>query len=288
MSNECLQSWTAAPDYFRTKVSGPKKIREAIDAIRYVQGEDASRAGKLRPWTFQGWKGVASPSVRWGVRDLSLIWESSGEITPFTMTRLQPFIGSGKRLDLQTTWTFSSGLPSFGAWCLKSSTRTTKRQRPNGTLVGRWKRTDGAFVGQVGKRTHPEYFRVYDKGVESNSAPIGHKWRLELETKGTLAEDLCRLPVGQLTDPQFCARYLTSSWARAGFSLPLTNFAERIDVLSVRRRPPSPAGALLMWTSTTVRPAVERLLTVFTVEDVLSALGLSDVATSRRKYDANS
>lgn len=202
------------------------------------------------------------------------------------MTRLQSYTGSGKRLDLQVTWTFSSALPSFGAWCLKSSTPTKIRQRQNGSLVGRWRRTDGSYIGQVGRRTHPRYWRVYDKGVESKDAPAGHKWRLELETKGTLAEDLCKLPVDQLTDQQFCARYLTSSWAQEGFSLPLTKFTERVDVLAVRRRPPSPAGDLLMWTHRTVAPALQRLLTVFTVDDVLTACGLSDVAISRRRNDA--
>src|SRR5689334_15868334 len=119
-----IQKWTAGPDWFRTIVTEPRKQKEAIDAIRIIQSEDANKGHKLRPWGFQGFKGMASGSVRWGIRDWRLLWECSGEITPFTMTRLGGFIGSGKRIDLQLTLDFTSQRERFGRSCLRPRTRT--------------------------------------------------------------------------------------------------------------------------------------------------------------------
>jgi len=127
---------------------------------------------------------------------------------------------------------------------------------------------------------------VYDKGIESGDAPKGRKWRLELETKGTLAEDLCKLGMEALTEPSFSAKYCVSSWKTEGFSWPVSFAGDDMRTLELRRRPPSPAAHLLMWAYRTVSPTAQRLLTVFTVEEVLDAFGLTDVATSRRKKNA--
>lgn len=281
-----LKNWTAGPDWFRTKVTDLATEREGLEAIRVLQYEDVQRGEKLRPWSFQGWKGAATPSVRWGLRRGSLIWETSGEATPFTMIRLQSFIGSGLRIDLQLTLDFTSPQPRYGRSCLRQRTQTTTRQNSVGPLVGESRRTDGYYCGTVGRRTHPRYFRLYDKGVESNSAPIGQKWRLELETKGTLAEDLCKLGTTVLTDSSFCARYCSSAWRQAGFSLPGGARIGDVALLAPRKPPPTTAPRVMSWLWTTVNPAIGRLLTVYTVDEVLTALGLSDVATSRRLNDA--
>ena len=281
-----VDAWTAGPDWYRTIVTEPRKQKEAIDAIRTIQQEDFKGGDKLRPWSFQGFRGMASRSVRWGVLDWRLLWESSGEVTPFTMTRLESFTGLGKRLDLQLTLSFSSPLLKFVEQCLRPTTRMTRRQISNGRVRGLSRRTDGYACGTVGRRTHPRYWRVYDKGVEQNSAPVGRKWRLELETKGTLAEDLCKQPLNLLMSPQFCARYLVSSWRSEGYSWPLKDFVEDVDLIGVRKPPPSPAAHLLIWAYRTVSPAAQRLLAAYTVDEVIEAFGLKDVATPRRNENA--
>lgn len=282
----CLKEWTAAPDWFRTKVVGPRPVKEALDAVRVLQFEDAKRGSKVRKWSFQGWKGMATESVRWGLRDWSLIWESSGAVTPFTMTRLESSIGSGLRIDLQLTLVFTSPQERYVERSLGLTDPTIRHRTSPGALVGVSRRTDGYACGTVGRRTNPRYWRLYDKGVESQSAAVGHKWRLELETKGTLAEDLCKLGTATLTDSAFCARYCSSAWRQEGFSLP---GGERIGderIIGQRKRPPASTTALMSWLWTTVNPGLLRLRGVYTVDEILTALGLSDVATSRRITDA--
>lgn len=196
--------------------------------------------------------------------------------------------GSAKRIDLQVTLDFSSELLSFGDSCLRSSTQTTRRQRQSGTLIGRSTRTDGLFCGSVGKRTGPRYFRVYDKGVESKSAAQGRKWRLELETKYNLAEDLCNEHLCHLKEPRFCASYCIASWKSLGLSWPVTAFADDLKPVAIRNNEPSPAAKLLLWYGTTVKPTMPRVLSVFSVAEVLQMLGLEDVAIPTPKHHAHS
>jgi len=50
-----------------------------------------------------------------------------------------------------------------------------------------------------------------------------------------------------------------------------------VDV-NLGRKSESTAGTLAVWLSQTVKPTIPRLLTVFSVAEVLEMLGLSDVA----------
>lgn len=285
-ASNCLKEWTAAPDWFRTKLTGPKGVREALEAIRDVQSEDAKRGSKIKRWSLQGYTGTLTDSVGWGVRGLSLIWETHGEVTPFIMTRLGSFTGSGLRIDLQLTLSFTSPQEKYVEQSLGLIDQTTPLPPSTGPLVGVSRRTDGYACGTVHKRTRPKYWRLYDKGVESKSAPVGHKWRLELETKGTLAEDLCKLGTETLTDSGFCARYCSSAWKQEGFSLPGGEHIGDEQLIGIRKRQKANPSQLMSWCWMTVNPALQRLRGVYTVDEILTALGLADVATHRRIIDA--
>jgi hypothetical protein len=281
-----ISEWSAAPDWFRWETTDTRRDGPLLTAIRDLQHEDAQRGGKISRWTFQGWKGIASPSVRWGIRDLSLIWESSGDVTPYTMTRLPSSRGSAKRIDLQLTVTFSSPQVSFGNSCLKFNTRMKSLPESKRPSVGLWKQTGGSWCGTVGKRTAPRYWRVYDKGIESQTAAKGHKWRLELETKGGVARTLCQTHSSALTQPAFCASYCVQSWQSAGLSWPLGKFGPDVKLVNAPTLPPTPAFRLALWLQQTVRPTIPRLLSVFSVAEVLEMLNLSDVAQPKGTDDA--
>lgn len=277
---------TAGLDWFRWKMRHAGKDSPTMDHILTIQQEDYQRGEKVEPWSFQGFRGWKSPSIRYGLKDLELIWESSGETTHSTLIRMPPSSGVAKRLDLHTTLTFSSPQEEFGEQCLKYSTPMPSPPPSNTPLVGRSRRTDGLYCGTVGKRTHPRYWRVYDKGIESRSAPKGHVWRLELEAKGTLAEELCKTYRDQLTDPTFCAQYCVSSWRAQGHSWPVGFRIDEVHVVDAPRKPPSSITGLMFWAMQSVRPVTQRLLRVYSVAEVLEALGLSGVASPKEIPDA--
>ena len=139
------------------------------------------------------------------------------------------------------------------------------------------------WLGTVGRRTSPEYFRMYDKGVETREHKAGYKWRLELEVKYKHASELCLTQLESLKDPAWCASYVISRWRSLGCSWPTTTPA--LSPVAVRPEPtPSPSyEALLKWMETSVSPAVFRALRGCSVADLLRALGLEAVAEPRRE-----
>lgn len=115
---------------------------------------------------------------------------------------------------------------------------------------------------------------------------MGHKWRLELETKGSVAEELWAKHHSRLREPGFCARYCVAQWKSSGFSWPLDGFTEDIELVSERNRKPTPPFGLALWLQSTVRPTIPRLLTVFSVAEVIEMLGLTDAVNLMRREDA--
>lgn len=281
-----VKAWHGAPDYFRWEAPWCKATEAGLDVARDIQDDDRRKGSAFKKWFFQGWRGFASDSIRWGTTGESLIWESSGETTSSTLTRMPLLPGSAKRIDLALTLSLSSSRPQFGTQCLERTTPMTKAPLRNQTRAGQWSATDGSFCGTVGKRTAPKYHRLYDKGVESETAPPGIKWRLELEAKQGLARELWRKHSSALMEPQFCASYCVQSWRSSGFSWPLAEFTSDIELVEVPAPKPSPPVTLAAWLRRSVAPTLPRVLTAYSVAELLELLGLSDVAQPKETSDA--
>jgi hypothetical protein len=272
------EKWTAGVDWFRWKVERMDMVRETLARIAQLQEADIEQASRVRPWSFQGYEGVATDSIRWGKRSGKLIWESSGERAASTMAFMGPSGGYCLRCDLQTTLTFSSSQPHLGTSLMRSSQATTPTLRRSPILRGVSTRTDGLWIGTVGRRTSRSYLRLYDKGVESKLAPKGMMWRVELEAKHSHSRQLCLDHLTSLQNPKFCASYVASSVMRSGLRWPFSELASLPVDVNLGRKQETTAGSLAIWLTHTVRPTIPRLLTVFTVAEVLEMLKLSGVA----------
>lgn len=253
-------------------------VKPALDRIRELQSQDLKRASSLKPWTFQGYKGQQTDSIRFGIRGLDLIWESSGEKAASTLAFMAPSTGFALRCDLQVTLRFSTTLPAFGTSLIEYSPGTTPIPLRSPIQRGVSTQTTGLWLGTVGRRTSPSYLRVYDKGVESKTAPPGVLWRVEVEAKNTHSRTLCRDHLSSLQDPKFCASYVASSVTRLGLHWPYSELASLPVDVKLGRKEQSTAGQLAIWLTHTVRPVIPRMLSVFTVGEILEMLKLSDVA----------
>lgn len=111
-------------------------------------------------------------------------------------------------------------------------------------------------------------------------------WRLELEAKHSHAEELWKTHRMGIVEPRFCAKYCVSSWRAQGRSWPVGGFDDYIKTVEPKKTQRSDNLKLMTWVWSTVNPVMRRLLTVYTADELLLALGLSDVATSRRLNDA--
>jgi len=280
------EKWTAGVDWIRWKVDRLGLVKSTLGRIKELQQEDANRASKVKPWRFQGYEGVATDSIRWGKRGGYLLWESSGDRAASTMAFMGRCGGYSLRLDLQTTLKYSSSLPDFGTSLMQYSPGTTPTPRRSQTLLGVSTRTDGLWLGTVGRRTSRNYLRIYDKGVESRCAPPATLWRVELEAKYSHAQRLCQDHWNSLPDPKFCANYVASSLTRLGLHWPFSELGSSPVDVKLGKKEQTTAGTLAIWLTHTVRPTIPRLLTVFTVAEVLEMLSLSDVAVPIGKGNA--
>ena len=139
----------------------------------------------------------------------------------------------------------------------------------------------------MGERTDREYFRCYDKGIESGTAPRGMKWRVELEAKKDLAPRLTREACESQDLTQWCVQRLVSSWKQAGYSWPLPASDAKLPPIRAEPKQQSSALEWALWVQTSIAPTMPRGLAAFTVNDVLELLGLDGLATAKVPNDGN-
>lgn len=263
-------------------ILGPRDDQDHLmDVARSIQAADAERGERVEGWSFQGYRGVRSPRIRWGLQGANLLWETSSEAARDIWRPLVRCGGRATRLDVQTTVAFSEPQPSFGERCMTPSRTAPPSRLPRPKIHGVTSASDGAWCGTVGRRTSERYWRVYDKGAESGKAPAGTRWRLELEAKGNYAEGVRQVLCEAPSVPELCYKLAVSSWEQAGFSWPLPG-RRRAAPNVVRPRDEQPSiTKTAMWLSLSVKPVVTRLLPSMSVEDLLELLGLEQVAMPR-------
>jgi len=283
----CPLEMTGGVDWFRYRVDDFKGVRETRDAIEVIQDEDVGRSSKKKPWRFQGYQGWATDRLRWGTRGGKILWECSGPAAASTWTALPLSGGKATRVDLQLTLSLSKPLRTFGMQCMPPSMTSSPTPQPSRIRYGQSVDSSGLWCGTAARRTNATYLRLYDKGVEQRDAEPGRRWRLELEAKYEHAEELCNSHREKLSDPLFCAKYSVQSWRSLGCSWPISDSDDTYGAIVRPKRPVPTAGSLAIWLTRTVRPVIPRLLTAFTVSEVLEMLGLETHAAPVRRYHEN-
>lgn len=282
----CIQKWTGGVDWFRWMTTEFNDTKPLLDTISDIQDRDRARASNTRRWSFQGYQGWQTDTLRWGQRNGRVLWESSGSRAASTLGLSELCSGYCSRIDLHLTAQLSAPLPSFGTSLLGLTTRTSRSQFSRSIRVGVTTATNGLWLGTVGTRTSPSYIRVYDKGVEARCAAPGLLWRIELEAKHQHARKLWQLNSRRLEDPTFCAEYSLQSLTSRGFSWPYGTLGnESLDVTAGPREQTTPTR-MSAWLTLSVRPVISRMLAVFTVAELLTMLGISDVAAPIGKDNA--
>ncbi|HZF59370.1 MAG TPA: hypothetical protein VEZ19_12995 [Rubrobacter sp.] len=115
---------------------------------------------------------------------------------------------------------------------------------------------------------------MYDKGIESNTAPKGTVWRVELEAKKGLAGKMWNALLTAPDRQRFCYDSVAEQWSRSGYSWPLPGSSKTGGDLTAPSRPSSDAERLRRWLKTSVSPAVERLLKTHSPDQIARLLNL--------------
>jgi hypothetical protein len=274
--------WTAGVDYYRWQVTDRDGRDELLAAVEEIQREDLGNGEKRTKHKFQQCEGKATPRVRYALGRGVMYVETSGEWCDSTWRLLPRSSGRLTRIDLQSTWRLSQREPGLGTRFLPPEETTPRRRLPNGKPLGRHFLPDGGFLGTVGARTAPEYFRVYDKGVEQRTHMAGELWRLELEVKYAHAEEIGCKHMEEAKVPTWCGQYAISRWLQSGLPLPLVADVQLLGAAGRARRPLPSYIALLDWMKRTVRPVAQRMVVAVGPELVLETLGLETWCCARR------
>lgn len=249
---------------------------ELLTVADAIQATDTLGGDVRRPWSFQGFKGWQTSRVRAGTNSNRVVIQSSGEAADTLSGLLTEASGRPTRLDVQTTHWLSSTRTDAGWRSVSVSLSESRLNSPSTRTGGAFLATDGSCLITAGRRTSERYGRVYDKGVEQRSAPPGRVWRVEVETKGGLAQRLWTDYQRAKDRRTWCFASCESQWKLLEQPWPWPESSDPTCPVVAPKRKPAPAHSLMAWLRVTVAPTIPRILTAYTVDEVIEALGLRE------------
>lgn len=278
-----IVSVRAGVDWVTVIADGREKTDALVAAVVPLGRLERAAGAPVKPFRFMGYEGQQCGAVRLGFKGADAVAQLSGELCNDSWTSLVSCGGRTTRLDLQTTVRLSASLPEFGRRLLKASTTSTRRRPQYRPRIAYSSDTSGLAIGTVGRRTNAAYARVYDKGIEQKSAPLGTLWRVELEAKQHLAGSLWQMIQTAEDVPAWCYGICESQWKSWGlrWRLPASS-----DLPAIPRAPGkrvAPAHTLAAWLRSSVSPTLPRVLTMYTVAELLEMLGIDHLARPREE-----
>ena len=273
-----VEYFDAGVDWITAIGCTPRDV-ELLEAL-YLEDHRTGRAAgaKTRPWKFMQYEGEWTASTKLGSWQGKRLMQTSGPAATAMLTRMRSFGGRISRLDVQVTATLERSLSCFATSSISLSTDQSVPARCSQLHTGYSSDSKGLCIGTVGRRTAERYLRVYDKGVETGKLPAGRQWRLEAETKQSLAQLLWhRLQLSEASSVS-CYASVQSLWKSAGRPWLLPECSADAGPLRTPPKEPPDAARLAAWVSSSVAPTLPRILTRYTVAQLLELLGLDGLA----------
>jgi hypothetical protein len=233
------------------------------------------RGFDVKEMGFHGFKGHMSEGVFFGASDKHVMLRLSGETANLWGFWAIPFARNITRCYLQVTceldrsvWLAHEGLAAVEA-LIASGTQRSAGRRINSYGVKELKDGYGKSKGAtlyLGSRQSDGYCRLYDKGMEvavkhgadaDGAAPLGIRWRYEVETKRDLARNMANTvhaaPLHE--QAQVVGAIVASEFDRRGVAVRYGH----VDPLRIKReRKESDDERFFRWLMDQVRPAMEK------------------------------
>jgi hypothetical protein len=268
-----LESVVSGVDWL-TYVAPRGEHGERLLRLGYGIVEEQTAAGaKTQPFGGHGYRGEQTTSAAVGERDDGTYLRLSGGLACSKWGEIGSCGGHPTRLDVQTTFQLRQSWAGCGARMF-SATQAPQARRGRPPLYSFSTDTRGAWIGRAGSRSSRAYLRVYDKGQESGTAPVGTLWRIEAELKREYAEDVWRSLQRAPDAGTYC--YASSAfWARrCGLDWLLPTPSEDAKLTPPEATTPPDVAESLQWLRVQIRPTVQRLTRAGYESAVLRALGL--------------
>lgn len=263
--------WVTATYDRGTEVHG-YTLAQCLTLIRKLAQGNGS-GYKMKSFGTNGYSGMQIAGAAWARRDDSAMMKLSGYSAG--LFQQLPDIDNARctRLDvrLDCKWP-KSAKPALAHWAYNTS-REYKR-----THAGRpWKQSiivgDDGNTCYLGSRQSAMLIRVYDKEAESGKPEYEGTWRIEIEFKEELANELFHRLRGARDVDAAASELVATHAERRGLYLPCARhdrwLPERFPNQGVTDNFQS-----LEWLRWQVAPTVRRLLREGLRDDIIRALGL--------------
>ena len=258
-------------DWLTTVLTDGDAIDCARPRMRALQ-QEAERNGEYRKaWGTGGHRGTACGGIAWAEAKGSAIAQVSSQAAVGHADVLFSLGGRLSRLDLQlTVWVDPTGPnPALEAYGANPKNGRSGRRVSHRTLI---QGSDGGVTCYMGSPQSEHRMRLYDKGVEEQSAPAGELFRWELQSRRDWARTLGKTVEQPLSRQSAVACAVCAYSGKVGAPMPEASVP--FTSINVAARVHD-AAATLRWLKSSVSPAIRRLEDHYSRDQILKALGLA-------------
>jgi DNA relaxase NicK len=253
----------------------------------YELGKDliatqASYGCEMRDWRAGGYHGQQCGGVAFGVRHDTWILKLSSDAARDHWHDATRESTNVTRIDLQLTIRLVSPNTNFFATQRERALkhRRGRGRRANVTLISSSMDGDSLYLG---KRSSSLYARVYDKGKEQKTERAGVLVRQEVEAKAEAVKPLVEQLNQSASVESECARLVASYME----SFAIQTIRGGANFLWGARGRATRPDAGLHWLRSSCAPTVKRLADCGRLDEVLDALGISELVIRRASDNEN-
>jgi hypothetical protein len=267
----------AGIDYLTVTTRSPDQRGDLERLGRSLVAMEELSGNREREWTYKGYVGQTCGSATWGVREGDALLRCSSGLADDVAGDALRLAGNVARLDLAVTVRYENhNQPSLPDEYRRACVRAKELggvQRVGAIVNNR----RGATL-LLGSRTSSRYGRLYDKEHESNDPDYAGCWRWEVEFKKQGA-NACAAAWRHTPDSTALAlASVHAFFSGRGLAPPwVPGDSVKVPRLS---HPHTDAERQILWLQRQVRPVVQRLVPIFTMEGLSAVLGLTELPLS--------
>jgi len=221
-------------------------------------------------WEAHGYRGWRSDGVRFGGRTDGALVSLSGSKAVENWLDALTAAEHCSRLDLTVDVHLDAEVPSLTRDCYESLFHMPPQngRPPQRTLINN---SDGGSTLYIGSRVSDRFARLYDKGIEQQTARAGKWWRFELELKGNASPFAAASLLSAKSHERQCFDTVADFFRyRSAIVIP----GWRPTLVRHEARNPTTVDRQLHWLSSQVRGTVLELTRSVGRRRVLEVLGL--------------
>jgi hypothetical protein len=270
----------AAVDWITCSAATPDAQKELWNQGRRLLYQAEFEGEQPTRWHAHGYEGWQARSIALGARPDGTSLRLSGSQASYEWKHAVCAAENVSRLDLAVDCQTDPPVTSLSRDIYRDARHVTpvNGRPPSRSLIVNG---NGGSTAYIGARASEQFGRVYDKGVQSNSAPPGTWWRWELELKGRAAWSVAS-QLNRIDDPGVMICATVASWFHKRTLHTYTTSLGSGTLVGSRN--PTALEQKLLWLARGVRPTVQFLVERVGLERVLFALGLPPQSAVERAY----